>query len=185
MLRRSSSLVTISLDNDETERQASTHTVIDIGDTDHTNYDGLASGSPGRRFQIVVDVCPEYEPTLGHSEAELNPLGTSREVKNCCSRLKIESFFLRGRKQLSEFVNASCQKFTGTLMKSCECSYLETYFLYGNVCGVTTFRIGKDHQMKIWLKQVAVPVSEARKRLDSPKVAMKNKKFMDEMRMNS
>lgn len=141
MLRRSSSLV-------------STTTVIEIGESDSDNpkiINDQSSGSTEKIFEIV-NVCSQDDLII----EEINYIQTGKcaKVKIWFQNCKNVIICSGGRNHISKFFTEKYKGLQEILQTRCSKSYLETYFLYASVCGVSPFHFGRENKKVVWLKKV-------------------------------
>jgi len=149
MLRRSSSLVTVSLEttDDETERQ---HRNADYGSV-------IFKGGSA----VVVEIGTSNEPITGSR----NRQRFRRHIIHDSSTQSVESDPLLDQNTLWFRVQGACirlsalqkQKFDlifAKLQLESKRGFLQTYFVYANVCGVTPFRFNREDCAVICLKKV-------------------------------
>ncbi|CAL8147069.1 unnamed protein product [Orchesella dallaii] len=155
MQHRSSSLVTISLDDEATDEEVGSSrgpaAVIEIWQNDETcmEIDGFRSAE--KIFTFVVDI-NHHESQM--EQEKLHAVGICNKIFYCFGKFKNGNLCSRGWKQLSEYIGKIWEAFMEKLSQRCERSYLETYFMYANFCGVSPFRIGNENQRVVWLKKV-------------------------------
>ncbi|CAL8068561.1 unnamed protein product [Orchesella dallaii] len=156
MFRRRLSSVKINFDNEVTneviEPPDTSTTVIEIGENDEMNTrDGLLC-STERLFHIVVEI-PSTEPNLEQEGAEYST-GKCNKIWLYIENCNAESVCCRGSDKFLDLLHQTWNRLNEKLESKCDKSYLETYFMYANFCGVSPFRIGKENERVIWLKKV-------------------------------
>ncbi|CAL8136772.1 unnamed protein product [Orchesella dallaii] len=155
MQRRSSSLVTINLDDKPTDvdvaSSRSPAAVIEIWQNDEINKEIDGFRSAEKIFTFVVDI-DHHE--LRVEQEELLPVGICSKIVYCFDNCKNGYLCSRGWDQLSEYIGNIWKTFNEKLHQRCDRSYLETYFIYASSCGVSPFRIGNENQRVVWLKKV-------------------------------
>ncbi|CAL8128553.1 unnamed protein product [Orchesella dallaii] len=152
MSRRRLSLATINLENETNQEADSTTPVQRFVDNDETNssYSEDRSSRTERIFHVVIDVGPQG-PTL-HSTFPKSP-GICSKVKVWLQTCTDTSICFNGKYQVSKRLKRKMNQLQRMLNSSCDRSYLETYFLYANLSGVSPFRFGKENQQVVWLKK--------------------------------
>ncbi|CAL8136758.1 unnamed protein product [Orchesella dallaii] len=182
MQRRRSSLVTISLDDEATDEEAASSrnpaAVIEIWQNDERSIEVDGFKSAEKIFTFIVDIDHHDSPVV---QEELHPIGIFNQIVYCFGNCKNGNLCSRGWDQILEYIGKNWETFNEKLHEKCESSYLEMYFMYANVCGVSPFRIGQDSQQVVWLKKMVLQPLEAGRYKDSPEVARKLKESSDKI----